>query len=186
MDVLQPASGEDILNQWKFIWDKVIDRTIIPLYVNYQNQQVGVGTAIPQTYAASADARLVVSGNIYCTGKVTVSDNLAAGMAATKDTLYGNNIVKGWVQFAMDASSSAAAVKGSFNVDSLVDNNVGDWTVHWGTNFADNNYALLNSSNAGTENIASLADSSARVQAQSGFGTTVDATIFCVLAIGVQ
>ena len=73
MDYLDINKPEQIVPFWGDFVNKLIDRTVVPLYVNYDNQQVGIGTTKPVTYAASGAARLVVSGNAFFTTNVSCS-----------------------------------------------------------------------------------------------------------------
>ena len=52
-------------------------------------------------------------------------------------TLYRNNVVKGWISLTM----TTATIADSFNVASVTDNAVGDFTITWNLDFASANYA---------------------------------------------
>src|SRR3990167_3130555 len=63
MQVQFPPSFEELQAAWTSIWNKVPDRTQLPLFINQAGTQVGVGTTNPYTYSTSAV--LVVSGDTY-------------------------------------------------------------------------------------------------------------------------
>ena len=50
----------------------------------------------------------------------------------------GDSIVKGWIQFN---GSGVIAIDDSFNVASIEDDGVGIYTINWGTDFANDDYA---------------------------------------------
>jgi hypothetical protein len=54
------------------------------------------------------------------------------------NTLYKENIVKGWINF----DGVTFGQRGSFNVSSIADNDTGDYTITWDTDFSDANYAV--------------------------------------------
>ncbi|MCH8074890.1 MAG: hypothetical protein IIC64_03625 [SAR324 cluster bacterium] len=55
------------------------------------------------------------------------------------DTLYKDNICKGWINFN---GKGTIAIRDSFNVASITDDGIGVYTVTWDTDFADANYAV--------------------------------------------
>lgn len=110
------------------------------------------------------------------------------------DTLYKDNVVKAWINFD---GTGTPAIRDSFNVSSLVDNGVGDYTINWDRNFADASYAVTFGSQTAAiddtrpiiSNTGGQTASSVRVlnhDTTGAAGTNQDATIFCVMAIGDQ
>jgi len=84
-----------------------------------------------------------LSVNAVSVGTLTVSSiKVITGIAAgtpLADTLYKENIGKGWIQFN---GSGTIAIQDSFNVSSITDNGIGEYTVTWDVDFANNDYAV--------------------------------------------
>jgi microcystin-dependent protein len=113
--------------------------TIGPFYLNSNSNQkvvlaagggnVGIGTVNPSE-------KLEVVGNIKC------SDPTAGSHAATKqyvDAATSVAQVKAWVNFN---GTGTVAIRGSYNVSSITDNGVGDYTVNFASGLADANYCV--------------------------------------------
>ena len=93
------------------------------------------------------------------------------------NTLYTDNIVKGWCYFV---DGGTAAITDDFNVASIADNGTGDYTITWETDLANANYAV-----AGTATDATTPDfilveisrtaGTTRVGVSNSGGTAVDA-----------
>ena len=103
------------------------------------------------------------------------------------NTLYTDNIVKGWCYFA---DGGTAAITDDFNAASIADNGTGDYTITWETDLANANYVV-----AGTATDATTPDfilveisrtaGTTRVGVSNSGGTAVDATSGAsVLVIG--
>ncbi|MBA7648203.1 hypothetical protein ES703_55986 [subsurface metagenome] len=60
------------------------------------------------------------------------------------DRLYKDNIIKGWVRFDGDSGGS---INDSFNVSSVTDNGVGDYSVNWDLDFASTSFSCVAFSN---------------------------------------
>ena len=67
--------------------------------------------------------------------------NASAAIASTK--LTGINDAKAWVNFD---GTGTPAIRGSFNVTSITDNGIGEYTVNITTALTDTNYAVVASS----------------------------------------
>lgn len=67
-------------------------------------------------------------------------------------------LCRAWVNFN---GTGTVAIRSSFNVSSITDNNTGDYTVNFTTAMPDENYAAIPMSNSGTGSSA-LRDSSAQ------------------------
>ncbi|MDH4225606.1 MAG: hypothetical protein OEW12_08170 [Deltaproteobacteria bacterium] len=78
-----------------------------------------------------------VSG-VFSAGAVSLSNSAPA--APAPNHLYKDSICKGWVNFS---GSGTIAIRASFNVLSVTDNGIGDYTVNWATPFADANYVVV-------------------------------------------
>ena len=78
-------------------------------------------------------------------GQLTISTlNDSSGVLATQNGMSG--IAKAWVNFN---GTGTVAIRASFNVSSITDNGVGDYTVNFTTAMPDANYApVFGSSNA--------------------------------------
>ena len=101
-------------------------------------------------------------------------------------------VVKGWVN--MDGTGTIA-IRDSFNVSSIVDNGVGDYTINWDTDFADTNYCVAigsdsDSTTGGIRNwpwIKSVAVGSVQIGAGNSVGVNeLDTAIINLIAIGDQ
>ena len=55
------------------------------------------------------------------------------------DTIYKDNICRAWINFN---GTGTIAIRDSFNVSGITDNNVGLYTVTLDTDFANNDYAI--------------------------------------------
>ena len=111
---------------------------------NYLNVTAGL---LNITSTADFRSAINVTGNTESTGTVNIKANLtasaldilsAAPPAPRINTLWKDNIVKGWVRFDINAS-----ITDSFNVPAggITDNGVGDWTINWDTNLANASYS---------------------------------------------
>ena len=92
-------------------------------------------------------------------------------------------LCKAWVNFN---GTGTVAIRASYNVSSITDNGVGDYTVNFTTAFADANYSLVigrtvdGSAYAGG-GISTLTSSSARILPQRDTGgVNLDTAIVCV------
>jgi len=112
------------------------------------------------------------------TGSTTTVGNLTA------NTLYSNNMIKGYVAF----NGSTMEILDSFNVSSITDNNTGDWTVNWIIPFASANYmAIAGTSEYRIAGVQTVTASTVkiRVYVGTGFGDN-DATYVTLTACGRQ
>lgn len=129
-------------------------------------------------------ADLHVSGAATFTGGVTVQS--ASGSPPAANTIYAPNIVKGWINFN---GQGTASIRGSFNVSSLTDNGTGTYTVNWDTDFANANYAIVGTAQAGyslgIETGTPPTAGAAKVEVQAG-GSLADSSHIMVIAIGDQ
>ena len=74
------------------------------------------------------------------TGELTnVELTGAAPSPPAANTIYKDNVAKAWINFD---GTGTIAIRDSFNVSSITDNGVGDYTVVWDTDFADAKYAV--------------------------------------------
>ena len=71
------------------------------------------------------------------------------GAAGSKSGIIGESIdiAKAWVKFA---ANSTLTIISSFNIASVTDNGVGNYTVNFDTDFADANFCLALSSQGGS------------------------------------
>jgi hypothetical protein len=56
----------------------------------------------------------------------------------------GQGTAKGWILFD---GTGTVSILDSFNVSSIVDNGVGDYTINWDTDFATANYCAVGAAN---------------------------------------
>lgn len=84
--------------------------------------------------------------------RTTTIANLAGTKAApVADVVDG--YAKAWVNFN---GTGTVAIRKAFNVSSITDNGVGDWTVNFSAALADANYAAVATA-GGTANVVSVA-----------------------------
>ena len=103
--------------------------------------------------------------------------------------LNPNSVIKGWVNF--DGSSSPAVINDSFNVDSVVKNGPGNFTIVWTTDFANNHYVVTGmgykSPNADVfVGCESLSTGSTAIGCWTVNGDRVDLSRVMVIAMGDQ
>lgn len=101
------------------------------------------------------------------------------------NTLVKDNIPKGWINFN---GTGAIAIRDDYNVSSITDNGVGDFTIIWDKDFANANYAHHATSEDGPTRITSVAVGSIRILTFniSSSPSIVDPTIVCVTSMGDQ
>lgn len=131
------------------------------------SERQNIDLQIPLTAPAVGDELGIfdVSANAY--RKITLTDLatiLSAGLsaatqaqmeAATSNAVavtplsanWHPGMAKAWVRF-----NAAATVAASWNITSVTDNGVGDWTVNIGTDFSSANYCAIVTSGADTGN----------------------------------
>ena len=159
------------------------------------------GTSTGNIFEAQDNGTAVLTvadgGGVTLTGTLTIGAFTATSAAAAPpvaNTIYKDNIVKGWVTFNQTGTQ---AIVDSFNVTSIADNGAGDTTVTWETDFANANYAVVCTTRRDTasadgsfvslKNVASNpAVGTVRVQAETLAGTNEDAELVSVIAIGDQ
>ena len=90
-------------------------------------------------------------------------------------------MVKGWINFA---GSGVIAIDDSFNVDSITDEGVGNYTITWDTDFANDIFVAVGSAINRSVFVQFLAAGSTRVETY--LGGNLDATSVYVIAIGDQ
>lgn len=114
------------------------------------------------------------------TAKITTLADSAGGNTSTPAAI-ANGIAKAWVNFN---GTGTIAIRSSYNVSSITDNNVGDYTVNFTTALTDANYAVCGAQGGDADvgrvciEITLLAAGSARMNQQSATtpGTLLDAT----------
>lgn len=98
--------------------------------------------------------------------------------------------VKAWINFD---GTGTPAINDSFNVSgSITDNDTGDYTVTWDTDFADINYSLVGTAvssafvSGSTNHATALAVGAATIKVFNDSGAAVDKDLICLIAIGDQ
>ena len=120
---------------------------------------------------------------------ITLSDNSVEMSHLTAD--LKERIVKGWINFN---GTGVIVIRDSFNVDSIVDNGTGDYTVNWDTDFANANYSIegwCSSDSAAGGIILSGPDDgvlvgSTELHALDAGGAVRDVDYVCISAMGDQ
>ena len=134
------------------------------------------------TWAADATPTTVAVG----TADQVLTSN-GAGAEPTFQDVSGRNIIKGWIQFN---GTGTIAIQDSFNVSGITDNGVGDYTVTWDTNFANDDYSVVVGLSDATSftfySTATYLTSSVRIQTIAFAGGSQDASIINLIAIGDQ
>ena len=81
-------------------------------------------------------------------GQLTISTlNDSSGVLATQNGM--NGIAKAWVNFN---GTGTVAIRASFNVSSITDNGVGDYTVNFTNAMPDANYTTMTTTNRSSTN----------------------------------
>mgnify|MGYP000022269296 CR=1 FL=1 len=81
---------------------------------------------------------------------ITTADIAANAVTYAKiGTTEQGQLCKAWVNFN---GTGTVAIRASYNVSSITDNNVGDYTVNFTTAMVDANYAVAGASTIGTGN----------------------------------
>jgi hypothetical protein len=100
----------------------------------------------------------------------------------TANTLYKDNIVNGWVNY----DQVAVTIEDSFNVSSVSDDGVGQFTVNWNTDFANINYVALATSDQDNISLNSKVVGSCGFKSFDTNNVSIDSGNNCCLGIGDQ
>lgn len=84
------------------------------------------------------DSAILIDDADNVTGVTSLEVDGAAAAPPAVNTLYRDNIVKGWINFS---GTGVIAIRDSFNVSGIVDNGVGRYTIIWDTDFANSNFS---------------------------------------------
>lgn len=127
---------------------------------------------------------MVVTTSSPTLGAVTVTTVGPATPAA--NTLYTDNIVKGWIKFA---DSGTAGITDDFNVTSIADNGTGDYTVTWDRDFANDSYAVVGTALDATSPdhyvvVIAQAAGTTQVNNTNSGGTQADCATCYLIAVG--
>jgi hypothetical protein len=177
---------------------------------NIVNAQISSGAAIADSKLAQITTPSKVSGAAITlltslpsgAGEIPVA-NLNTATQAEQETgtdittlvtsgtqKYHPGTCKGWVNFN---GTGTIAITQSYNVTSLTDNGVGDYSINWTTSFSAANYAVLvtgKRSAAGggygaIQSSTSIATGSVRIETWDNNGaSTADHNPVCVAAFG--
>ena len=120
-----------------------------------------------------------------------ISSSAAPSGTPDANSMYKDNIIKGWINFN---GTGTIAIRDSFNVASIVDEGVGNYTINWDRDFANTDYAVVGSvrQSTGTSDnyltigTTGLLAGSANIHTFSIGPATEDCDIICVIAIGDQ
>jgi hypothetical protein len=72
-------------------------------------------------------------------GKALVVNSTATGVSIGTAGYFSSQLAKAWVNFN---GTGTVAIRDSYNVSSITDNGVGDYTINYGTALNNNNYAI--------------------------------------------
>jgi hypothetical protein len=92
-----------------------------------------------------------------------------------------DQICKAWVNFN---GTGVVAIRDSYNVTSITDNGVGDYTVNFTVNMADANYSVVVSSNINSTVLGTVAVGSIGVKTYSSAPASTDASVITVQVFG--
>ena len=100
--------------------------------INFGKLSHQVVTAVPTWTARNGEAVLYLVGNerrwyFYLGGSWNALS-------------FSTQLINSWVSFS---GTGTVAIKDSFNVDSITDNGVGDYTLNWTNTFNNVNYAVV-------------------------------------------
>ena len=154
--------------------------------VSGSTRTINIGTA---SAAGSTNTIVIGGGSGTSTTTLNGTVNATTPAALTNSTqiattafVRADNNVKAWVNFN---GTGTVAIRASFNVSSITDNGVGNYTVNFTTAMADTNYAVSGSADAvsskvslygpGTGTIASASSANIGVSTAGGVTGLVDA-----------
>jgi len=129
------------------------------------------------------------SGGISVFDDIKATGGIVPGVAPSTplaNTLYRENFARAWINFN---GTGTIAIRDSFNVASITDNGVGNYTVTWDTDFADVNYApTTGAENGAIVGIANapLVGSIQIFSFNSSTNAAIDSNIVFVAAMGDQ
>lgn len=152
-------------------------------------QEIAGAGRTTETVVANAAAIIINAAAIVVNAAAAAAN--AADIATNAANIPSSNaVVKGWINFD---GTGVIAIQDSFNVSSIVDEGVGQYTINWNTNFANDDYAIsitagrkdgVASSAFGT--IYTVATGSVRIYVIKHDNILVDTNALCVIAIGDQ
>jgi hypothetical protein len=130
-------------------------------------------------------------------GQVQATDVTVTGAAASPpdaNTLVTDNIPKGWINFK---GTGTIAINDTYNVSSIVDEGVGEYTINFDRDFANANYAPVgvakrlaadgsNIVQMAIEKSSGLSVGSMRVIFHDQNNSAIDVEIASIIAIGDQ
>ena len=128
-----------------------------------------------------------ISGVNALSGVTTVSSSAANTPVVLQDSGTNSNTCRAWVNFK---GTSTVAIRASFNVSSITDNGVGDYTVNFTTAMPDDDYSVLatGSGESGTGRTTSLyidedtvVYSTSQVRIQSSWASATSANAYDAL-----
>lgn len=146
-------------------------------------------TIVDQSNAQHDHADAAGGGEVlgsFTATKITLSGS--ADSPPDTNTLVKDNIIKAWINFD---GTGTIAIRDSYNVSSIVDNGVGDYTVNWDTDFANGNYACAGMSGSSANTFINWESQTVgtlqvHVSDADGAGTLTDVDQVQITAIGDQ
>jgi len=94
--------------------------------------------------------------------------------------------LQGWINFDGTSGDFGTATRDSFNVSSITDNGVGDYTVTWDTDFADANYTQVHGTRQANIRQESQIAGSTNILVANSTPSAADSTYVMVIATGDQ
>lgn len=156
------------------------------------------GGAATPTFRALAAADLPAASDTAAGAlEVAVQSEMEAASSATLAVTparahFHPGVCKAWANFEGD--SATPTIRASYNLSSITDNGVGDWTLNWTTAFSSADYSFCHwlSNDAVSQRWATgfgltpLAAGSARLRSADSSGASVDSNVVCAMAFGDQ
>lgn len=138
-------------------------------------------TAAQWVYLGAMDQGLATTDDLTF---ATLTLTGAGPAPPVANRLYIDNIVKAWIQFN---GTGVIAIQDSFNVDDIVDNGMGDYTVVWDLDFANNDYASAGAVSGGAFwYLSSVTGGTLGIITVTHAGSVEDFAVINVIAIGDQ
>lgn len=161
-------------------------KSILVYGFNPRANELLSGQIISLIYNVSGGNFQLLSGSHGTVAKTSLLLRGATPSPPDANVLYGENIVKGWINFN---GTGTIAIRNSFNVSSIIDNGTGDYSVVWDQDFSSADYAAAGMSGSETNtfiNLAAIATTGLQINVSDDAGALTDTTQVHVIAIGDQ
>ena len=131
------------------------------------------------------DGKFTFNNEVTVSSNVSISGDANFNGASSTVTIAGyidsQQSIKGWIRFD---GTGTVAINDSYNVSSIVDDNVGIYTVNWDIDFGNAFYSAVATSGQQSVRIITTATGSVNVQVRSAAGDLTDDDGIMIIAIG--